>query len=190
LALCLFSVIPLFPWVLSNQKCFRWIYAVIIAMGVITPFFQDYIANNELFQDIISLTKGDKMGGFNGREILWHKAVGIIEENPMMGKEGWRVIYFHNFSLDVLIQYGWLGWVTFSTIVIVILERCFVPGSKYNILLYAFIVLLLLNTYENAFLANNYFTIFPYFLTGIAWRYAKQKQQRKIVWTTHRNSYL
>ena len=190
LALCLFSVIPLFPWVLSNQKCFRWIYAVIIAMGVITPFFQDYIANNELFQDIISLTKGDKMGGFNGREISWHKAVGIIEENPMMGKEGWRVIYFHNFSLDVLIQYGWLGWVTFSTIVIVILERCFVPGSKYNILLYAFIVLLLLNTYENAFLANNYFTIFPYFLTGIAWRYAKQKQQRKIVWTTHRNSYL
>lgn len=175
LALCLFSVIPLFPWVLNSQKCFRWIYVAIIAMGVITPFFQDFIVNNELFQDIISLTKGDKMGGFNGREILWHKAVDIVGQNPLIGKGGWRVIYFHNFSLDVLIQYGWMGWITFSTIVMAIFERSFVPGSKYNILLYAFIVLLLLNTYENAFLANSYFTIFPYFLTGIAWRYAMQE---------------
>ena len=176
LALSLFSIIPLCPWVLSSQKCFRWVYVTIIAMGVITPFFQDFIANTEVFQDIIQLTKGDKMGGFNGREILWHKAVDIVGQNPLIGKGGWRVIYFHNFSLDVLIQYGWLGWITFATIVIATLERCFLPGSKHNILLYAFIVLLLMNTYENAFLANNYFTIFPYFLTGIAWRNAMQKQ--------------
>lgn len=177
LALSLFSIIPLCPWALNSQKCFRWVYVSIIAMGVITPFFQDYIANTEVFQNIIQLTKGDKLGGFNGREILWHKAVDIIGQNPLIGKGGWRVIYFHNFSLDVLIQYGWLGWITFITIVIAILECCFLPGSKYNILLYAFVVLLLMNTYENALFANNYFTIFPYFLTGITWRNAMQEQQ-------------
>lgn len=177
LALSLFSAIPFCPCFFRSKKCFRWIYASILTIGVITPLFQDFIANTEFFQEIIQLTKGNKMGGFNGREILWHKAVDIIEKNPLFGQGGWRVIYFHNFSLDVLIQYGWLGWITFTTTVVVIMERCFMPGSKYNLLLYAFIVLLLMNTYENAFLANNYFTIFPYFLTGIAWRKAMLEQQ-------------
>ncbi len=177
LALSLFSAIPFCPWFFRSKKCFRWIYVSIITIGVITPLFQDFIANTEFFQEIIRLTKGNKMGGFNGREILWQKAVDIIEKNPLFGQGGWRVIYFHNFSLDVLIQYGWLGWITFTTIVIVIMERCFIPRSKYNIFLYAFIVLLLMNAYENAFLANNYFTIFPYFLTGITWRKAMQEQQ-------------
>lgn len=175
LALSLFSVIPFCPWLFRSKKCFRWIYVSIITMGVITPLFQDFIANIEFFQEIIQLTKGNKLGGFNGREILWHKAVDIIEKNPLFGQGGWRDIYFHSFSLDVLIQYGWLGWITFTTIVIVIMERCFIPGSNYNLFLYAFIVLLLMNTYENAFLANCYFTIFPYFLTGIAWRKAMQE---------------
>lgn len=189
LALSLFSIIPIFPWTLNSRRCFRWVYVTIIAMGVITPFFQDYIASTEIFQNTIQLSKGDKLGGFNGREILWHQAVDIIEQNSLIGKGGWRVIYFHNFSLDVLIQYGWLGWITFTMIVTVILERCFLPRSKHNIFLYAFIVLLLMNTYENAFLANNYFTIFPYFFTGIAWRNAMQKRQI-YRWTVNRNSCL
>lgn len=180
LALSLFSIIPLCPRILNSRKWFRIIYITIIAMGVIIPFFQDYIANTGIFQNLIQLTSEKKAGGFNGREELWHQAVELIGENPVIGKGGWRVIYFHNFSLDVLIQYGWLGWMAFNAIVISLLERCFVPGSRHNVFLYAFIILLLMNTYENAFLANNFFTIFPYFLTGIAWRYAKQKQQIRI----------
>lgn len=181
LALCLFSAIPLFPLVLNNRIIFRVVYITIIATNVISPFFQDFIANSDFFQNIVDLTKGDKSGGFNGRETLWYQAIEMIRENPLLGKGGWRVTYFHNFSLDVLVQYGWLGWAAFITIVVTLLERCFVQGSKYNILLYAFVALLLMNTYENAFLANSFFTISPYFLTGIAWRYANNNNRYKYV---------
>ena len=130
------------------------------------------MAKLSVFREIIGLadiSKGEKL--FNGREDLWNHVISQINRNPLYGTGGIRDLYTHNLALDVLTQYGWLGWVSFIAMVVYLIE---VSYQRNCIFLYGFVLLFVLNTYENALVGNGFFTIFPYLLVAIAWNLKKQ----------------
>jgi hypothetical protein len=88
-----------------------------------------------------------------------------------LGAAGMRPVYLHNFSMDVLSEFGWIGWSTFVLMLVMLFEKCFNESNfRANIFLLAMVCFIVLNTFENALFANGAFSILPYFFFAIAWR--------------------
>lgn len=174
ISLIVFTILPL-P-ILNNiykkKIWFRIFYILIIFLNIAFPLFSDLIGNYEWYNDLVGFSQEyiEKQGGFSGRDKLWNIGLLQLYQSPLLGYAGTRSIYLHNFSIDVLTQFGWLGWGTFILMVIIILEKVFKENSNSNIFLAGFLCLWIVNTFENAFLADNAFTILPYILLAIAWR--------------------
>ncbi|MCM1140871.1 MAG: O-antigen ligase family protein [Muribaculum sp.] len=168
---------PLVFKYINTKKIFRILYISALLLNVGLPLFSDTIGQLDLYNDLMSASQEyvDKNGGFSDRDVRWEIALSQLSLNPLLGNGGIRTLYYHNFACDVLTQFGWLGFATFTAMYCLIMEKCFSPRSRSNIFLIAFACLLILNTFENAFLANGYFTIFPYFLTAIAWQLKNSK---------------
>lgn len=156
---------------MKNRTWFRVFYIGALVINVGFPLFNDVIGHWGWYNDLVSVSQEftGKDGGFSGRDSLWRYAILCVAYNPLFGSFGARMdIYFHNFSCDVLLQFGWFGWITFALSYIYLMESCYYKVGKSNIFLLAFVCLIILNTFENALLANGHFTIFPYFLFAVA----------------------
>lgn len=177
--LLLFTGMIFFYPFIYRRKFFRWFYILIILLNVVTPFFYSIIVQSDLFNDLLgftaSLTESGKMGegGFNGRETLWVYAIKSISEHPFFGLYGIRPIYPHNLSMDLLVEFGWIGWLTFMGMVVYLLEYTFREGSIYNLFLIGFLCVIFLNTFENVFTCCDILSFFPYIFIGIALRINK-----------------
>lgn len=171
LAIFLFFVGYFFPKIYKNKLYFIISLLVLIVFNVAAPLFQEIIVNSDIYKSAINVSASsvEKSGGLNGREDLWFMALKVIDIHPLLGNDGSRYlgIYFHNFSLDILIQFGWVGWMAFFSMYIFVIVKCFTPDSAVNIFLWGFICLLFLNTFENAMVCNDYFAIFPYLLVAV-----------------------
>lgn len=170
LALALFAFIVLTRQCMLKRKWFRWFYMLIIFANVLIPYLNDFISHSSLFQDILGFSSQfiSKGQGFNNREELWISAIGENRENPLWGMYGVRPFYAHNLSMDMLMSFGWLGLLVFFVMLVIILEKAFKENSKYNIFLVGFVCLLLVNTFENIFACNDFFTIFAYSLPAVS----------------------
>lgn len=153
----------------SNITLFRLFYIGTLFINIGFPLFNEFINHWDLYNNAvsISLEYTNKGEGLSGREDLWNFALSLLEHKPLLGYGGMRGIYFHNFSCDILTQFGWIGWFTFAFMYIRLMEKCFIPGCKSNIFLLAIGSLLILNTFENALLANCTFSIYSYVLFAI-----------------------
>lgn len=173
LAFGLFMIIPPFA---QKRKYFRMLYIGIILINVLLPMLNTIIGSLDVFQDLIGatseMTESDKVGysSFNGREELWQLSLMIQAKNPLFGQYGVRLFYPHNFSMDLLNEFGWIGYITFFVMVVSILEYSYREGSKYNVFLVGFILVIFLNTFENMFTCCGYMQFFVYCLPAIALR--------------------
>lgn len=170
LALILFAVIVLTRQCMLKRTWFRWLYVLVIILNVLIPYMNELISHSALFQDILDFSSQfiSKGGGFNNREELWIAAIYDSRKNPFWGMYGVRPFYAHNFSMDMLMSFGWVGLLIFFVMLIIILERSFKEDSNYNIFLVGFVCLLLINTFENIFACNDFFTIFAFCLPAVS----------------------
>ena len=173
-AIVAFGVIALPPvWKVFNSKhIFRCFYIGILLFNVILPFNYRDIESTDTMENALEISQEvtEKDKGYNDREELWDIGREILNEAPIIGHAGQRGIYLHNFSIDVLTQFGWLGWIIFAIMYCSLMERCYRYNSKFNIFLFGFGCVLLLNSFENVLFACNVFSIFPYILFAIPWR--------------------
>lgn len=179
IAMFLYAGVCLYPICIMKRKWFRILYGTIILINVATPFFSSWFESLALFNELIDatadVTESGKIGisAFNGREAVWEWSVDNIHSHPLFGLYGARQVYPHNFSLDLLNQFGWLGWITFTLMLVVVLEKSFKEGSKYNVFLLALLCVILLNTFENCFTCCNTLSFFSYVLIAVALRFNK-----------------
>lgn len=171
---------PLIFRMLRKRLYFRILYLSAFAINICTPIFNKIIGQSDIYTGILSYCQQyfQKAGGFSGRDQIWNIALLKFSHSPIFGTAGLRDMYYHNFSCDVLTQFGWLGMITFAIMYCAIMEKCFSKKGCSNIFLLAFSSLLILNTFENALFANGYFTIFPYFLLAIAWQIKYSRTSR------------
>lgn len=157
---------------LKKRLYFRIFYLSVLALNIGIPLFNEIIGQSDIYNSLMldSQQYFKKAGGFSERDLLWNIALQKLSLSPLFGYAGIRGIYYHNFSCDVLTQFGWFGFITFTVMYCVIMEKCFSDKGDSNIFLIAFSSLLILNTFENALFATGYFTISPYFLLAIAWQ--------------------
>lgn len=166
----------IFPVFVKNRKLFRMLYVCIILVNLLIPILNSIVANMDLFKDFIGttseMTASGKTGesGFNGREELWQMSMLLQGEHPLFGLCGIRLFYPHNFSMDILNNFGWIGYVIFYILLISVLEFSYREGSKYNIFLVGFMCVIFLNTFENMFTCCDYMQFFVYCLPAIALR--------------------
>lgn len=178
LALILFGAI-IFAQSRLSTRLLRIFAISIIALNVIIPYFHDTISNMNLFEfmeESATSMIAEKKEGFSGREDLWEESVRRINENPVIGTVGVRGLYPHNFSMDLLICFGWVGWIAFSWMTLVVLFRSFHEKSIYNIFSLAFLCYVFLNTFENVFACCNMFVIFSYMMPAVALRMNKKSE--------------
>lgn len=178
LALALFLIVCIFKKIYTNKTRFRIFYLIVIAINVLLPLFFEVATETNFFKTLSNflLNIFDK-SGLNGREDLWKVAIIKMREHPWFGNLGYRTTYFHNFSLDVLIQFGWVGWIIFFGVLIYILEKSFKEGETRNLFLIGFLCLLFLNTFESVLFCNNYFMPFSYLLIGMCWNKNTTKEK-------------
>lgn len=169
-AIVVFCLIIITRSAVLHKKWYRIVYISIIFLNVMVPFFANFIAESNIFHQILNMSSvGEgKAGGFNGREFLWEYSIMLNAENPLFGLYGVRPLYPHNFSMDLLIEYGWIGWLTFYGMVVAIMENVFRENSKYNVFAMAFVCIIFLNTFENVFSCCNVFVVFSYMLPAVA----------------------
>lgn len=169
-AVVAFCLLVLLRKPVLKRNWYRVVYFSIILLNVAVPLFNTFIVGSDFFNEIIgsSSVGAEKMGGFNGREKLWAMAVMYNAKSPMFGMYGVRPIYPHNFSMDLLIEYGWLGWLTCFGMVVAIMEKVFRENSRYNVFAIAFVSVVFLNTFENVFSCCNMFVVFTYMLPAVA----------------------
>lgn len=169
LIILLFLLLLLFPFPVYKKKWFRLFYLFVIVFNVIWPLLYEDLLQMPVVKDFfdVGTVISGKDAGLNGRESVWKICRMYISDSPLLGHAGLRYIYSHNFSLDVLGQFGWMGWIVYILSLICIFERVFQEGSPYNLYLVAFICFLLMNTFENMMVSNEGFTIFSYILLAI-----------------------
>lgn len=153
-----------------QKKWYRVAYISIIILNMAVPYYNSFIAESDFFTEIIGASSvgSGKEGGFNGREILWAMAARYNAGSPIFGLYGVRPIYPHNFSMDLLVEYGWIGWLTFYCMVVAIMEKVFRDNSRYNVFAIAFVSVIFLNTFENVLSCCNMFVVFTYMLPAVA----------------------
>ena len=164
------------PWFCRNKSFFRYFYIVVILLNLLIPFLNDVIADMDVFKsflgEVAEMTQSGKMGesSFNGREELWKWSIALQNESPLFGRYGVRPFYPHNFSMDLLNNFGWVGYITFYALLISVLEYAYREGSKYNVFLIGFMSVIFLNTFENVFVCCGYMQFFVWVLPAIAIR--------------------
>lgn len=180
LALILFLVMLFFDKLHQNKIGFRVFYITIIVFNVLLPLFFEFATEMRVFEVVSNwLMEVFDKSGLNGREDLWALAIKRIGKRPWFGTFGYRTTYFHNFSLDILTQFGWIGWIIYVASLIFILERGFEKNNPKNLFLIGFLCLIFLNTFESVLFANNYFMPFTYLLLGICWGKAQNNTMDK-----------
>ncbi len=178
LSLALFLGACLLKKIHISKIAFRIFYITIISLNILLPLFFEIATTTSFFRMISDVLVDifDK-SGLNGREDFWAIAVTRIEKNPWFGTFGYRPAYYHNFSLDVLIQFGWVGWIIFFSVLIIILEKSFKENETSNLFLIGFVCLIFLNTFESVLFCNNYFMPFSYLFLGMCWKRTPEKQE-------------
>jgi O-antigen ligase len=179
LALIAFGVIILTGYAYKKRIILRILYIFAIGFNVGLPFYYTNIEKTNIFESI-NLWFGNwtgKEAGLNGREVLWDAAITRINNSPLFGSYGLRTTYYHNFSLDILTQFGWVGFILYIVIIVGIMEKCFEDGATNNIFLIGFLCTIFLNSFENVLFADNLFTIFPYMLIATAWSIKKSHKE-------------
>ena len=147
-----------------------------ILVNLLIPFLNDVIADMDAFKSLLGevaeMTQSGKMGesSFNGREELWKWSITLQNESPLFGRYGVRPFYPHNFSMDLLNNFGWVGYITFYALLISVLEYAYREGSKYNVFLVGFMSVIFLNTFENVFVCCGYMQFFVWVLPAITIR--------------------
>ena len=156
----------------NNKKRYRLLYSIIIGLNVLIPIMNRFILTLSFAKSVnhvLSLiAEGKNDIGYNGRDYLWINAIQRVSENPFFGELGKRPFYSHNFSTDVLLEFGWVGWVIFVYFLIRILEECYSDRKEVNIIILAFLATLFANTFENLIAGNDYITVFPYVVLGVS----------------------
>lgn len=176
IAIIAFLIILITKEFTQNKYLFRLLYVGIILLNVLLPFFNlifsDMGGIHDLIGSVSEMTDVTKMdvSAFNGREDLWLTSIEIQKRNPLFGTFGIRPLYPHNFSMDLLNNFGWVGYLTFISLFVSVLEYAYLEGSKYNIFLVGFLAVLFLNTFENMFTCCNYMEFFVYCLPAITIR--------------------
>lgn len=174
IALIIYSIIAIpYAFQFANRRLwFRVFYIGVLLLNVGMPLFNEIIGQTDWYNDAVSVSQEyvNKDGGFSNRDYLWKIALYKLSSHPLLGYAGIRNVYYHNFSCDVLTQFGWLGWITFASMFCMVMEKCYSDKSRANIFLFGCGCLLVLNTFENAFLANGFFTVYPYLLFAIPWQ--------------------
>lgn len=143
-----------------------------LTVNLLLPLINSVLVKMPGFQKILSISEllsGKEGVGINGRERLWEMALTIANDSPIFGNGGYREIYSHNFSMDVLQEWGWLAYITYIAIVIALMELSFKENSKYNLYLLGFVSLVLMNTFENGLVSNGGFSVLAYMLISLAY---------------------
>lgn len=177
MAVLLYLIVLLTHKIYRSKVLYRVFYLSVIALNVGFPFFRSQIVNSSFYQDVEGMFQSiiDKGSELNGREQLWDLALKRISDAGLFGSAGYRTAYYHNFALDVLTQFGWLGWAVFTAMLVAVFEKVFYKDSPFNLFPVAFICLLFMNTFENALLANTYFVLFPYLLLAVPLAIQRQR---------------
>lgn len=164
-----FGLIVITRSAVLHKKWYRLVYISIILLNVAVPFFYNVIAESNILDEILGMSSvgADKGGNFNGRESLWEYAIMLNAESPFFGLYGVRPLYPHNLSMDLLVEYGWIGWLTFYGMVVAIMEKVFRENSKFNVFAMAFASIIFMNTFENVFSCCNLFVVFSYMLPAV-----------------------
>lgn len=111
-----------------RKNWFRCIYIGGLTINLLLPLINSVLVKMPGFQEILSISEqlsGKEGAGINGRERLWEMALTIANDSPIFGNGGYREIYPHNFSMDVLQEWGWLAYITYIAIVIALMELSF-----------------------------------------------------------------
>lgn len=169
----LFAVVMIFKRIIFKKNYFLIFSYFIIIGNVLFPLLQESILQLSIFQNTLDLSGQivQKNLGLNGRDELWRNAISIANESPIYGYGGFRNLYPHNFSLDVAQQWGWLTVFAYYSVLLFVVTKCYKKNSPYNLYVAAFVCLMLMNTFENAFVSNGFFTIFPYVFLAITLQY-------------------
>lgn len=181
MTLVLFAFLLITKGGINKIRPFRLVYIAILLINIGFPYLRNQLSSNKIIRIIQDFFVGtiNKGEGFNGREQLWADAIEIIAKNPFCGKFGIRPAYYHNFSIEVLVQFGCIGLLFFEVFFVLHLEKGFRKNSASNYFLSATVCMLFLNTFENLFLCNNYFMFFPYVMLGTAFAVRKSYEDVK-----------
>ena len=172
LACLLIGFFMLYHRFVYRKNWFRCIYIGGLTVNLLLPLINSVLVKMPGFQKILSISEllsGKEGVGINGRERLWKMALTIANDSPIFGNGGYREIYSHNFSMDVLQEWGWLAYITYIAIVIALMELSFKENSKYNLYLLGFVSLVLMNTFENGLVSNGGFSVLAYMLISLAY---------------------
>lgn len=172
LACLLIGFFMLYHRFVYRKNWFRCIYIGGLTVNLLLPLINSVLVKMPGFQKILSISEllsGKEGVGINGRERLWEMALTIANDSPIFGNGGYREIYSHNFSMDVLQEWGWLAYITYIAIVIALMELSFKENSKYNLYLLGFVSLVLMNTFENGLVSNGGFSVLAYMLISLAY---------------------
>ena len=151
----------------KNLTVFRITYISLIVFNLLTPFLWDNLPFYDLLEGI-SADMFNKSVLMNGRQDLWPQVLETLSRQDIIwGYGGRRLIYSHNLSLDTFSCAGIAGYCLYITSIIFLLEKGFKAGSKNNIFLYGFLMLLVMNTFENVMVCNNTYMVFQYMLLAI-----------------------
>lgn len=186
-AIVFFGVIVIPPvWkIINSLLIFRLFYLGVLIFNVLLPFNYQSIGSSDTMESAMEISQDliEKNEGYNDREDLWDFGTAMLSESPVLGNAGQRDLYLHNFSIDILTQFGWLGWSIFALMYCSLMEACYQATSRSNIFLFGFGCVLLLNSFENVLFACNTFSIFPYILFAIPWRLKMKYQKRSIFYS-------
>lgn len=172
LACLLIGFFMLYHRFVYRKNWFRCIYIGGLTVNLLLPLINSVLVKMPGFQKILSISEllsGKEGVGINGRERLWEMALTIANDSPIFGNGGYIEIYSHNFSMDVLQEWGWLAYITYIAIVIALMELSFKENSKYNLYLLGFVSLVLMNTFENGLVSNGGFSVLAYMLISLAY---------------------
>lgn len=167
LSLAIFNLILLSKLYLKRSFCVL-LSAGTLLLNVALPVFQTVLTKFSLFETI-SNTLYQMFGksALNGREKIWPLAMNYISANPIFGTVESRNIYFHNLSIDIMLFAGSFGLFLWITYMFFIVLRAAKSNESSNIFLVAFALTIFLNTFENVYIVNNYFTPLPYALLAL-----------------------
>lgn len=172
ITLAIYVVILLFHEIYTKRTAFRIFYLVVIGLNVLFPYawatMSELSVIKMLFEWIHVIF--DKSSLLNGRETLWSTAVQKIGDSGVFGTLGIRTTYYHNFSLDIITQFGWIGWIVYMVLLIAILEKAFRENAVGNLFLATFVCLVFLNSFESVLVCDNVFAVFSYILLGVGWK--------------------
>ncbi len=172
-SLLLLAMVTLSGFCIKKRKWFRVFYISLLLGNILIPVFNEMVSNMNLFKDVLDI--GEEMTGktsqdaaFNARDFLWASAFKYLDNHPFFGLAGVRPFYSHNFSTDVLMEFGLIGWILFMVMMVFVMEKSFKEGSRYNLFLIAVGCLVFMDTFENMLAGNDFFTIFTYCLPAAA----------------------